>query len=208
MFMGKLVFLAQSSLVVVVWGSKIGFCRIGDNKWTTFNYEHLDLKIMNITYYNGRDYAFDCAHRIRALDVYEEDPKSYVPNLIVGGSSSSFWVEQDCTGAIKGNCIYLTWDGITFHENGGGMDLGIYQLSNKTIEPLHRRIKYLPHPTILALIIESIADNSGTASIVPLGLGLGSGEVGRDGSSGASGGRDSSGGGEVGQAAQIAQTYP
>nr|GEU63384.1 hypothetical protein [Tanacetum cinerariifolium] len=198
--MGKIVFLDQSSLVVVVWGSKIGFCLVGDNKRTTFDYENLDSKIMDITYYNGRVYAFDCAHRIRALDVYGEDPKSkrldggkgknlllvirqgvvdnddYKTNcfqvwtydlgngrdlgtksLFVGGSSSSFWVEQDYTGAIKGNCIYFTRDGIPFHENGGGMDMRIYHLSDGTIEPLStgESSSYLTPPFWLQSSIES-----------------------------------------------------
>ncbi|GJX23851.1 hypothetical protein Tco_0228296 [Tanacetum coccineum] len=48
----------------LVWGSKIGFCLVEDNKRTTFDYENLDSRIMDITYYNGRVYAFDCAHRL------------------------------------------------------------------------------------------------------------------------------------------------
>nr|GEW47625.1 hypothetical protein [Tanacetum cinerariifolium] len=53
------------------------------------------------------------------------------------GQSSTFWVE-DTTGVIKSNCIYFT-DDFNFlynqSRNGGGRDMGIYHLSNGTIEP-------------------------------------------------------------------------
>ncbi|GKD92195.1 hypothetical protein Tco_1372032 [Tanacetum coccineum] len=75
----KLLFLAQSSLVVVVWGSgELGFCRIGDNKWTTLDDDGWDGKIMDITCYNGQVYAYDCNYNIRAWDVYVEDPNQIV----------------------------------------------------------------------------------------------------------------------------------
>nr|GEV18256.1 hypothetical protein [Tanacetum cinerariifolium] len=54
------------------------------------------------------------------------------------GHSSSFWVEQDTIGAIKGNCIYFTDDVTESYRNcktGGGRDMGIYHLSDGTIEP-------------------------------------------------------------------------
>ncbi|GJT90724.1 ribonuclease H-like domain-containing protein [Tanacetum coccineum] len=62
------------------------------------------------------------------------------------GQSSTFWVE-DTTGVIKSNCIYLviksnciyfTDDADLLYNksrNGGGRDMGIYHLSNGTIEP-------------------------------------------------------------------------
>nr|GEX96741.1 ribonuclease H-like domain-containing protein [Tanacetum cinerariifolium] len=51
--------------------------------------------------------------------------------------SSTFWVE-DTTGVIKSNCIYFTEDFDFLYnqsENGGGREMGIYHLSNETIEP-------------------------------------------------------------------------
>ncbi|GKC08299.1 ribonuclease H-like domain-containing protein [Tanacetum coccineum] len=53
------------------------------------------------------------------------------------GQSSTFWVE-DTTGVIKSNCIYFTDDADLLYNksrNGGGRDMGIYHLSNGTIEP-------------------------------------------------------------------------
>ncbi|GJX76112.1 hypothetical protein Tco_0322923 [Tanacetum coccineum] len=53
------------------------------------------------------------------------------------GHSSSFWIE-DTTGVIKNNRIYFT-DDVKFlynaSRNGGGGDMGIYHLSDGTIEP-------------------------------------------------------------------------
>nr|GEU65004.1 hypothetical protein [Tanacetum cinerariifolium] len=75
----KMVFLAPTSLVLVLWGCswKLGFCRIGDKKWT-----HVDKgwhgTIEDITFYNGRVYSFDCNCHIRAWDVYGEDPTQIV----------------------------------------------------------------------------------------------------------------------------------
>ncbi|PWA68570.1 hypothetical protein CTI12_AA307490 [Artemisia annua] len=53
------------------------------------------------------------------------------------GHNSSFWIE-DMTGVIKSNSIYYT-DDVDFlyraSKDGGGRDIGIYSLSEKTIEP-------------------------------------------------------------------------
>ncbi|PWA72622.1 hypothetical protein CTI12_AA267340 [Artemisia annua] len=75
----KLVFLAPLSLVVVLWGCsrKLGFCRIGDNKWTTVQ-EGWSRPILDITYYNGRLYCFDYNHHVRSCDVNGEDPTKTV----------------------------------------------------------------------------------------------------------------------------------
>lgn len=75
----KLVFLPQSSLVVVLWGcsAKLGFCRIGDKKWTSVE-KGWKGQIFDITYYNGRVFSFDCNNQIRACDVLGEDPTKLV----------------------------------------------------------------------------------------------------------------------------------
>nr|GEX34882.1 hypothetical protein [Tanacetum cinerariifolium]GEX35167.1 hypothetical protein [Tanacetum cinerariifolium] len=210
----KMVFLAPMLLVVVLWGcsGKLGFCRIGDKKWT-----HVDKgwheTIEDITFYNGRVYSFDCNCHIRAWDVYGEDPtqivyvsrfpedddyEKYIDEAayIIGlddevrkrllvvvrkgmrdddteqhyetymtksfkvfeydlasekwsrvedlgskalfvGFNSSFWMEEDPAGAIKGNCIYFTDDAeevYAFSKSGGGRDMGIYHLSDGAIE--------------------------------------------------------------------------
>nr|GEV13044.1 hypothetical protein [Tanacetum cinerariifolium] len=53
------------------------------------------------------------------------------------GYCSSFWME-DTTGVIKSNCIYYTDDVLELYggsQKGGGRDMGIYHLSDGTIEP-------------------------------------------------------------------------
>ncbi|GKE51830.1 ribonuclease H-like domain-containing protein [Tanacetum coccineum] len=48
------------------------------------------------------------------------------------GQSSSFWI-KDTTGVIKSNCIYSTDDDDYLYNTSE--DMGIYHLSDKTIEP-------------------------------------------------------------------------
>nr|GEZ55251.1 hypothetical protein [Tanacetum cinerariifolium] len=64
-------------LVVVLWGcfNKMGFCRPGDNKWTTVGCSDLTC---DITYYNGQVYTFDEDYRIQACDVHGNDPTTLV----------------------------------------------------------------------------------------------------------------------------------
>ncbi|PWA57807.1 hypothetical protein CTI12_AA405710 [Artemisia annua] len=52
------------------------------------------------------------------------------------GHNSSFWIE-DATGVIKRNCIYYTDDAdlLYYATKRGGGDMGIYHLSDGTIEP-------------------------------------------------------------------------
>nr|GEX17957.1 hypothetical protein [Tanacetum cinerariifolium] len=63
--------------------------------------------------------------------------KDFGRKTLFVGFSSSFWTE-DTTGVIKGNCIYYTDDEegeYANSEKGGGRDMGIYHLSDGTIEP-------------------------------------------------------------------------
>ncbi|PWA97372.1 hypothetical protein CTI12_AA009460 [Artemisia annua] len=66
-------------LVVVLWGcsGKLGFCWPGDNKWTAVD-KGWGGKMLDITYFNGRIYSFDCNFHIRACDVYGENPTRMV----------------------------------------------------------------------------------------------------------------------------------
>ncbi|PWA94809.1 hypothetical protein CTI12_AA055750 [Artemisia annua] len=75
----KMLFVAASSLVVVLWGcsGKLGFCRIGDKKWTPVD-KGWGGMILDITFYNGRVYSFDGNYHIRAWDVYGENPTQIV----------------------------------------------------------------------------------------------------------------------------------
>ncbi|PWA94669.1 hypothetical protein CTI12_AA058030 [Artemisia annua] len=75
MGISKLILLIPSSLVIVSWGcwGKLGFCHIGDNKWTSAE-NGWGGKIYDITYYNGQVYSFDCNKNIRACNVNGKDP--------------------------------------------------------------------------------------------------------------------------------------
>ncbi|PWA49484.1 hypothetical protein CTI12_AA481930 [Artemisia annua] len=177
----KLLLLIPFNLVVVIWGRsrKLGFCHIGDYKWTDV-VEGWSGQTYDITYYNGRapiDEVFgayilgiDDGERKRLLVVIREGllddigdescvetykTKSFqifdydlengkwskvkdlgMKTLFVG-NCSSFWME-DTTGVIKSNCIYYTDDVLDLYggsQNGGGRDMGIYHLSDSTIEP-------------------------------------------------------------------------
>ncbi|GJV10683.1 hypothetical protein Tco_1136745 [Tanacetum coccineum] len=75
----KVVLLMESKLVLVIWGhqNKLGFCHIGDNKWTSV--EPND-GIPDFTFYNGQVYSlvysssnFDL-HKIQACNVNGKDP--------------------------------------------------------------------------------------------------------------------------------------
>ncbi|GJZ92405.1 hypothetical protein Tco_0664470 [Tanacetum coccineum] len=198
----KVVLLMESKLVFVIGGSnnKLGFCHIGDNKWT-FVEPHKG--ISDITFYNGRVYCFDRNNNILACNVNGKDPevlvdvatmprsyfhqdvsKAYIVGLdddkrkqllvifkeailhhwecprtksfkavaydlesgnfsevkdfgrktLFLGLSSSFWTE-DTTGVIKGDCIYYTDDVLLRYSDSEYIDMGIYHLSDGTIEP-------------------------------------------------------------------------
>ncbi|GKC00654.1 receptor-like protein kinase [Tanacetum coccineum] len=63
--------------------------------------------------------------------------KDFGRKTLFVGFSSSFWTE-DTTGVIRGNCIYYTddeWDEYFDSKKGGGRDMGIYHLSDGSIEP-------------------------------------------------------------------------
>ncbi|PWA96326.1 hypothetical protein CTI12_AA040940 [Artemisia annua] len=60
------------------------------------------------------------------------------------GYNSSFCI-KDTTGVIKGNCVYFTDDVLEWYletENGGGRDMGIYHLTDGTIEPYFTAASY------------------------------------------------------------------
>ncbi|GJS97624.1 zinc finger, CCHC-type containing protein [Tanacetum coccineum] len=62
--------------------------------------------------------------------------KDFGRKTLFVGFSSSFWIE-DTSGVIKGNCIYYTDDErqeYKYSKKGGGRDMGIYHLSDGTIE--------------------------------------------------------------------------
>nr|GEV39214.1 hypothetical protein [Tanacetum cinerariifolium] len=73
----RVVLLMESKLVFVIGGSnnKLGFCHIGDNKWT-FVEPHK--RISDVTFHNGRVYCFDGNNNILACNVNGKDPKVLV----------------------------------------------------------------------------------------------------------------------------------
>ncbi|XP_071694138.1 F-box protein SKIP23-like [Rutidosis leptorrhynchoides] len=78
----KLLFHSQLPLVVVLWGcfNKLGFCRIGDDKWTSIETGRV-WPILDITCYDGRVYCFDSAFHIRSCDVYGEENKMVIVHV-------------------------------------------------------------------------------------------------------------------------------
>ncbi|GJV75356.1 hypothetical protein Tco_1506940 [Tanacetum coccineum] len=199
----KVVLLMESKLVFVIWDyNKLGFCHIGDNKWTSVE---PNKELRDITFYNGHIYCFDRNNNILACNVNGKDPavlvdvatmprsyfhrdvsKAYIVGLdddkrkqllviykeailhhwqcplkthsfkvvaydlesgnmsevedfgrktLFLGLGSSFWTE-DATGVIKGNCIYYTDDVRLRYTGSEYTDMGIYHLSDGTIEPL------------------------------------------------------------------------
>nr|GEY58430.1 hypothetical protein [Tanacetum cinerariifolium] len=70
----KVVLLLESKLVLIIWEfKKLGFCHIGDNKWTSVEHGLDDYFIYDVTFYNGQVYTFDLSNTIRACDVNEKD---------------------------------------------------------------------------------------------------------------------------------------
>ncbi|PWA87203.1 hypothetical protein CTI12_AA134070 [Artemisia annua] len=69
----KVVLLLESKLVLVISGtySKLGFCHIGDTKWTSIEQSK---GVHDITFYNGHIYCFDCYSTIQACNVNGNDP--------------------------------------------------------------------------------------------------------------------------------------
>ncbi|XP_071693924.1 putative F-box protein At5g55150 [Rutidosis leptorrhynchoides] len=80
----KVLFQSQSPVVVVLWGCfcKLGFCRIGDDKWTSIEtYDHTIARIYDVTFYDGRVYYFDGNSHIRSCDVYGEENKRVIVDV-------------------------------------------------------------------------------------------------------------------------------
>ncbi|XP_071695880.1 putative F-box protein At5g60060 [Rutidosis leptorrhynchoides] len=78
----KLLFHSHSHLVVVLWGCfrKLGFCHIGDDKWTSIE-TGWGGSILDITCYDGRVYCLDWACHIRSCDVYGEENKMVIVDV-------------------------------------------------------------------------------------------------------------------------------
>ncbi|GJX87963.1 hypothetical protein Tco_0339977 [Tanacetum coccineum] len=71
----KVVLLMESKLVLVMYGDRrrLGFCHIGDNKWTSVE-DSLHEINHDITFYNRKVYSFDHANKIRACNVNGKNP--------------------------------------------------------------------------------------------------------------------------------------
>ncbi|GJS91506.1 hypothetical protein Tco_0774142 [Tanacetum coccineum] len=70
----KVVLLMESKLVLVICGctGQLGFCHIGDNKWTSVEQPY-DNPIYDITFYNGQVYTFN-DDKIQACNVNGKGP--------------------------------------------------------------------------------------------------------------------------------------
>nr|GEW49465.1 bulb-type lectin domain-containing protein [Tanacetum cinerariifolium] len=70
----KVVLLMESKLVFVIWDyDNLGFCHIGDNKWTSVEPTN---GIRDITFYNGLIYSIDRNNNILACNVNVKEPES------------------------------------------------------------------------------------------------------------------------------------
>ncbi|XP_071695832.1 putative F-box protein At5g55150 [Rutidosis leptorrhynchoides] len=78
----KVLFQSQSLVVVVLWGCfrKLGFCRIGDDKWTSIE-TSWGGSIYDVNFYDGRVYYFDRKLHIRSCDVYGEENKMVIVDV-------------------------------------------------------------------------------------------------------------------------------
>nr|GEX13805.1 hypothetical protein [Tanacetum cinerariifolium] len=152
----KVVLLMESKLVFAIWDyDNLGFCHIGDNKWTSVEPTN---GIRDITFYNGLVYSIDRNNNILACIVNGKDPavlvdvatmpQSYIHQdvgkvYIVGLDDDKrkqllvIYKEEteDTTRMIKGNCIYYTDDVLLRYTPSEYTDMGIYHLSDETIEP-------------------------------------------------------------------------
>ncbi|GKA18666.1 hypothetical protein Tco_0698581 [Tanacetum coccineum] len=143
-------------LVVVSWGwdRQLGFCQPGDIKniiyaWDVHKKDQTMVKISVVPkdfYYGSiapEAYLFgvDDEERKRLLVLIREG--NMVKSERFGHQSLSvgmlrFQIDQDTTGVIKGNSIYFTDDAYFKHGlrgNGKCRDMGIYHLSDGTIDP-------------------------------------------------------------------------
>nr|GEV66686.1 hypothetical protein [Tanacetum cinerariifolium] len=75
----KVVLLMESKLVLVLSGGcrRLGFCHIGDDKWTSVE-DSLHEINHDITFYNGKVYSFDYSKNIRACNLKGKDPAVFV----------------------------------------------------------------------------------------------------------------------------------
>nr|GEY06038.1 hypothetical protein [Tanacetum cinerariifolium] len=70
----KVVLVLESNLVLIVWEfKKLGFCHIGDNKWTSVEHGLDNYFIQDIAFYNEEVYTFDFNNNIQACNVNEKD---------------------------------------------------------------------------------------------------------------------------------------
>ncbi|GKC03776.1 hypothetical protein Tco_0995386, partial [Tanacetum coccineum] len=145
----KLVLLIPFNLVVVLWGRsrKLGFCHIGDNKWTDVA-EGWRGQIYDITYYNGRApnevfgayiLGLDDSERKRLLVVI----RGLLDNIgdescVETYKTKSFQIFQYDLENGKWSKVQDLDDVLELYggsQKGGGRDMGIYHLSDGTIEP-------------------------------------------------------------------------
>ncbi|PWA44778.1 hypothetical protein CTI12_AA523490 [Artemisia annua] len=76
----NVVLLMESKMVLVIWGfpKKLGFCHIGDNKWTSVE-QPFYKSILDITFYNGQVYTLNCFDKkIQACNVNGKHPTALV----------------------------------------------------------------------------------------------------------------------------------
>ncbi|GJZ09835.1 hypothetical protein Tco_0544118 [Tanacetum coccineum] len=77
----KVVLVMELKLVVVIWGNcKLGFCHIGDNKWTSIE---TMASIRDITFFNGYVYSSDICNAIQAYKINGKDPAFLVNRAMI-----------------------------------------------------------------------------------------------------------------------------
>ncbi|GJT23470.1 hypothetical protein Tco_0893407 [Tanacetum coccineum] len=125
----KALLVIPSNLVFVIWyRRRPAFCHFGDKRWTT-HVEEPPVLVDVATLPADYDLLAVSAYII-GLD---DDERKRLLLIVREGLN-----DEDTTGVIKGNCIYYTDDVFgQYHrsEKGGGRDMGIYHMSDGTIEP-------------------------------------------------------------------------
>ncbi|GJV69578.1 hypothetical protein Tco_1485087 [Tanacetum coccineum] len=133
---------------------RLGFCQPRDIKWTRVK-RGWGPNILDFTYYNGKVYCYGMGNIIYAWDVHRKDqtvvkisvvpkdfyygtiaPKAYLIGMDDGERKRLLVLIRK--GVIKGNSIYFTDDAYFKHGlrgNGKCRDMGIYHLSDGTIDP-------------------------------------------------------------------------
>ncbi|PWA68228.1 hypothetical protein CTI12_AA310490 [Artemisia annua] len=117
----KVVLLMESKLVLVIYGcyEKLGFCHIGDNKWSSIEQHEC---ILDITFYNGHIYCLELNRVIRACNVNGKDPTvlvrvARIPELVYDQYVFSAYIVGLDDGERK-QLLVIIKEGI-YHEGGG-----------------------------------------------------------------------------------------